>query len=186
MLFPSRFLVIGFSIALTNLPVWANEPHGEHKVPHPHPAPAPHVRSAPVPHVRPPARVNVQNQSRIIVAPTTHDGPMRTEQSHNQINRERTEEYRANENHQPKIVEPSHYHFVRRYFPPRGYRYRVWVVGEVLPRSFWARRYWLPDYWQYGLDEPAYGYEWVRYGPDALLVNLRTGQVVEVVSAIFQ
>jgi hypothetical protein len=28
-------------------------------------------------------------------------------------------------------------------------------------------------------------YQWVRYGPDLLLVDLRSGEVVEVVSDVF-
>ena len=41
------------------------------------------------------------------------------------------------------------------------------------------------DYWLFGLDVPPYGYEWVRYGPDALLIDLRSGEVIQVVYGRF-
>ncbi|NWN22978.1 RcnB family protein, partial [Escherichia coli] len=50
---------------------------------------------------------------------------------------------------------------------------------------FWAQNYWLTDYWLFGLDVPPLGYEWVRYGPDALLVNITTGEVIQVVYGRF-
>ncbi|WP_374128235.1 MULTISPECIES: RcnB family protein [unclassified Sphingomonas] len=47
------------------------------------------------------------------------------------------------------------------------------------------QNYWLDDPSFYGLP-PAYGpYEWVRYYNDALLVDIRTGQVVDTVYDIF-
>jgi len=64
---------------------------------------------------------------------------------------------------------------------PEGYAYRRWGRGERLPLLFLAPEYVFLDYAALGLDPPPYGYEWVRYGPDLLLVQLGTGQVVEVV-----
>ena len=40
------------------------------------------------------------------------------------------------------------------------------------------------DWWSYGLPEPPYGYDWVRVGPDALLVDY-SGRIVQVVRAVF-
>jgi Ni/Co efflux regulator RcnB len=65
-------------------------------------------------------------------------------------------------------------------YPP-GYSYRRWSLGERLPLLFLTPGYFFSDYAALGLDAPPYGYEWVRYGPDLLLVQLGTGQVVEVV-----
>lgn len=72
------------------------------------------------------------------------------------------------------------------YHAPRGYRYRRWAYGEVLPSIFWSTEYQLTDYWLFGLDVPPYGFEWVRYGPDALLVNVYNGEVVQVIYGRFE
>ncbi len=55
----------------------------------------------------------------------------------------------------------------------------------MLPRRFWARRYWIDSYWQFGLRNPPYGYVWVRYSSDALLVNVQSGRVLRVVYSLF-
>jgi Ni/Co efflux regulator RcnB len=71
------------------------------------------------------------------------------------------------------------------YHAPRGFAYRRWGYGEFLPRIYWAQRYWLSDYWLFGLDVPPVGCEWVRYGPDALLINISTGEVIQVLYGRF-
>lgn len=71
------------------------------------------------------------------------------------------------------------------YHPPRGFAYRRYVFGERLPRVYWAPGYFLSDYWLFGLDLPPAGYEWVRYGPDALLIDLSDGEVVQTVYGLF-
>lgn len=72
------------------------------------------------------------------------------------------------------------YH-VGPYRAPGGYRYRRLHYGQILPPIFWGLQYRLTDYWLFGLDIPPVGYEWVRYGPDALLVDMTTGEVVSEV-----
>ena len=47
------------------------------------------------------------------------------------------------------------------------------------------RNYWLMDFLMYGLDEPPAGYVWVRYGPDALLIDEYDGEIVEVEYGVF-
>ncbi|WP_375429121.1 RcnB family protein [uncultured Sphingomonas sp.] len=74
-----------------------------------------------------------------------------------------------------------------RYYAPQGagYGYRRFGLGVQLSRSLFARDYWLNDPYAYRLP-PAYGpYRWVRYHGDALLVDLRTGRVIDVVYHIF-
>jgi len=45
--------------------------------------------------------------------------------------------------------------------------------------------YWLDDPWSYRLP-PAYGpYRWVRYYDDVILVDVRTGYVVDVIHDFF-
>ncbi|QQP95484.1 RcnB family protein [Lysobacter enzymogenes] len=64
---------------------------------------------------------------------------------------------------------------------PPGFVYRRWSYGEFLPRAYWGPEFVLADFWLFGLDIPPVGYEWVRYGPDALLIDLRSGEVVQTV-----
>ncbi len=76
------------------------------------------------------------------------------------------------------------YHY-RPYEPPHGYYYRHWTYGQVFPTVFWSQNYWLTDYYSFGLVNPPYGYVWVRYGPDALLVNVYNGQILSVEYNVF-
>lgn len=55
----------------------------------------------------------------------------------------------------------------------------------ILPRLFWGRQYWIDSYWQFGLANPPYGYVWVRYSNDALLVNVATGRILSVEYDLF-
>ena len=73
----------------------------------------------------------------------------------------------------------------RPYRRPHGWYYRRWTFGMVLPNLFWGRDYWINDYGQYGLANPPYGYVWVRYGNDALLVNVTTGYVLQAVYGLY-
>jgi hypothetical protein len=63
-------------------------------------------------------------------------------------------------------------------YPP-GYGYRQWGIGMALPALFLAPAYFYADWAALGLAPPQPGYQWVRYGPDLLLVDLSTGQVVD-------
>jgi len=71
------------------------------------------------------------------------------------------------------------------YHAPGGFRYQRWGYGDRLPRIYWGQQYWLSDYWLFGLDVPPVGFEWVRYGPDALLIDTTTGEVVQTVYGRF-
>lgn len=71
------------------------------------------------------------------------------------------------------------------YYDPYRYGYRRFSIGFNLWPSYYSSRYWLNDPWQYRLP-PAYGpYRWVRYYDDALLVNIYTGEVVDVINSFF-
>ncbi len=50
---------------------------------------------------------------------------------------------------------------------------------------YFVRDYWLDNYEDFGLMDPPDGYTWVRYGPDALLIDEDTGEVVQVVYGVF-
>jgi hypothetical protein len=71
------------------------------------------------------------------------------------------------------------------YRDPYGSRYRRFSIGFSLFPSYYQSSYWLDDPYMYRLPQ-AYGpYRWVRYYGDALLVNIYTGQVVDVVYDFF-
>ncbi len=69
-----------------------------------------------------------------------------------------------------------HFHW-RSYNRPNGWYYQRWGFGQIFPRIFWARDFWLSDYWMFDLPIPPYGYVWVRYGDDAVMINRRTGRI---------
>jgi len=72
-----------------------------------------------------------------------------------------------------------------RYYDPYRYGYRRFSIGFSLWPSYYGSNYWLNDPWQYRLP-PAYGpYRWVRYYDDALLVNIYTGEVADVIYNFF-
>jgi Ni/Co efflux regulator RcnB len=79
------------------------------------------------------------------------------------------------------------YHFkrmrARPFHYPRGYHYRHWVVGHVLPALFMSSAYYYTDYHHVGY--PPHGYRWVRYGPDLLLVDIYTHRIAYVVPGVF-
>jgi Ni/Co efflux regulator RcnB len=66
------------------------------------------------------------------------------------------------------------------YHAPRGYEARHWAYGQILPRDYWASQYIIGDYWLFGLEVPPGGYEWVRVGDDAVLVNVDSGEILQV------
>jgi len=69
--------------------------------------------------------------------------------------------------------------------PPRGYHYRHYRYGQHLPRIYFVQDYWIDDYYDYDLIDPPYGFVWVRFGPDAILVDEFTGEIVQVVYNVF-
>lgn len=64
--------------------------------------------------------------------------------------------------------------------PYRGWAYRPIGRGYVLRPVFWGPAY-LIDYAFYRLTAPRAGQRWIRYGDDLVLVNIRTGRVIEVI-----
>lgn len=64
--------------------------------------------------------------------------------------------------------------------PHRNWRYRPVAVGYRLEPAFYGSRYYINDYGVYGVGAPGRNRQWIRYGDDLLLVNLRTGRVLRV------
>jgi Ni/Co efflux regulator RcnB len=71
------------------------------------------------------------------------------------------------------------------YHGPAGYHYNRWTVGRVLPRAYWAPSYYYPGYAALGLYAPQAHYQWVRYGPDLVLVNVQTGNITDIRYGVF-
>lgn len=90
------------------------------------------------------------------------------------------------QNRYPHVFQ-SHHRFHRgRFFWPRGFGFRAFAFGEILPPIFWTSPdYLIEDWWDYDLPYPPPGYEWVRAGDDALLVDEYDGRIVQVIREIF-
>ena len=51
--------------------------------------------------------------------------------------------------------------------------------------AYWAPQYLIADYWLFALEVPPAGYEWVRDGNDALLIDTSTGEILQVEYGVF-
>ena len=69
--------------------------------------------------------------------------------------------------------------------PWRDYSYSRFGIGVVIGAPFYDQRYWIADPWAYRLPPAAGPYRWVRYYDDALLVDIYSGEVVDVIYDIF-
>lgn len=98
---------------------------------------------------------------------------------HKTVTRTEVMKVRAN------IQAPKRFHFTVAYRQPAGFYVHRWTFGERLPIAFYARDYWIADFALYGLIAPWPGYEWVRVGDDALLVDVETGEVIRVEYGLF-
>jgi hypothetical protein len=67
---------------------------------------------------------------------------------------------------------------------PPGFAYRPWGVGYRLPPVFLGQPYWVPNPAFYRLPPAWGGGRWVRYGPDALMVQAN-GVVIQVVRGVW-
>jgi Ni/Co efflux regulator RcnB len=66
--------------------------------------------------------------------------------------------------------------------PVRNWSYRPVNVGYQLQPSFYGPRYYISNYGAYHLQAPHGRWlRWIRYGNDLLLVNIRTGRVLQVI-----
>ena len=71
------------------------------------------------------------------------------------------------------------------YSPYRGYGYSRFSIGQFLDQLFWGRNYWISDPWTYRLPAAPYGYQWVRYYNDVVLVDTYSGEIVDVIYDFF-
>jgi len=108
-----------------------------------------------------------------------NDRPDRVVVKKKVVDRTTVLKFRAN------IRAPHRYRFPRPYVRPVGWYPHRWVFGERLPRAFFVADFFILDFAAFGLIAPWDGYEWVRYGNDALLIDLTTGEVIRVEYDIF-
>lgn len=71
-----------------------------------------------------------------------------------------------------------------RYTYPRGYRSQSWRIGYRLPSVFFASD-WYVDWRYYRLAAPPWGCRWLRVDGDLLLVDERSGEIVDVLYGFF-
>ncbi len=83
-------------------------------------------------------------------------------------------------NHNRHIFQLGNY-----YSPYRNYSYRRLSIGFSLGSLFYGNRYWINDPWQYRLPDVYGPYRWVRYYDDVLLVDVYSGEVVDVIYDFF-
>ncbi len=96
--------------------------------------------------------------------------------------------WRDNSRYNWRGYRDSHRHVYRagRYYSPyNSWSYRRLSVGFFLDSLFYSNRYWINDPWQYRLPAADGPYRWVRYYDDILLVNIYTGEVVDVINDFF-
>lgn len=79
----------------------------------------------------------------------------------------------------------STYRLGRYSAPYYNYSYRRIGIGFTLGSLFFGSRYWINDPWSYRLPDVYGPYRWVRYYDDVLLVNVYTGDVVDVIYDFF-
>ncbi len=93
--------------------------------------------------------------------------------------RDRRHDWRRHRDHNRHLYRWGFYH------DPFGWTYRPWHVGWHLHPRHLSSRFWIADPWRFRLPVVYGPYRWVRYYDDVLLVDLRTGRVVDVIRNFF-
>jgi Ni/Co efflux regulator RcnB len=86
--------------------------------------------------------------------------------------REYREDWRDYRNSNPRLYSRG------RWNAP--FRYNRFNVGVRIAPNYYGQRYWIADPYRYRLARPYAGTRWVRHYDDVLLVNVRTGRVLQV------
>ena len=77
------------------------------------------------------------------------------------------------------------YHLSPYYSPYRNWSYRRFSIGLFLDSLFYDQRYWIGNPYEYRLPPAPYGTQWVRYYDDVLLVDIYSGEVIDVIYDFF-
>lgn len=98
-------------------------------------------------------------------------------------------DWRSDRRYDWKSYRFSNRNFFRqsRYYDPFGsrYGYKRFSIGIRIGSSYYDDRYWISDPFAYRLPYADGPYRWVRYYDDVLLVDLRSGEVVDVIHDFF-
>jgi hypothetical protein len=71
------------------------------------------------------------------------------------------------------------------YYDPFGWGYQRYDIGWRLWPSYYSSNFWINDPWYYRLPYAPPGTRWVRYYDDAVLVDMWSGEVVDVIYDFF-
>jgi len=84
-----------------------------------------------------------------------------------------------------KTVTSKHRYDAAAFVAPSGFTYRRFQVGEHVPSVLLSDSVVLNDYQNYALESPPSGLTWIRDGQDALLIDMRTGEVIQADYDVF-
>jgi hypothetical protein len=71
------------------------------------------------------------------------------------------------------------------YYDPFGWGYNPFQIGWRMWPSYYGNSFWINDPWQYRLPYAPPGTRWVRYYDDAVLVDMWSGEVEDVIYNFF-
>jgi Ni/Co efflux regulator RcnB len=171
-----KLLISAFAIgiaAVAPTALWAQDEHNAHPPSGGHPMSAPRGTGAPSfsrPTTGSPSYHRTVTHRTTTYHPTTSHA---TTHAHIDIGT-----YHRN------VTASQRFHYGDYHAPP-GYAYRRWSYGDHLPAIYFGQQYWIPNYWNFGLAWAPDGCEWVRFGPDAILVDIDTGEVIQVDYDVF-
>jgi Ni/Co efflux regulator RcnB len=84
-----------------------------------------------------------------------------------------------------KTVTSKHRYNAAAFVAPSGFTYRRFSVGEHVPSMLLSDSVVLDNYQNYALETPPSGLTWIRDGQDALLIDMRTGEVIQADYDVF-
>ena len=111
--------------------------------------------------------------------------PLRIEQNHAPI--QWSSNWRNNSRYDWKNHRHHHHSLFHLglYYDPFGWGYQPYSIGWRMWPSYYRSNYWLNDPWQYRLPYAPPGTRWIRYYDDAILIDMWSGQVVDVIYNFF-
>lgn len=66
-----------------------------------------------------------------------------------------------------------------------NFRYQAFNRGGRISNGYYAPRYFINDYARYRLPRPGFNQHWVRHYNDVLLVDVRSGRVIDVIRSFY-
>lgn len=98
------------------------------------------------------------------------------------IREERRDVHRAEREYEKDLRDyrRSHRDVYKRGRWEAPFRYHKWNRGAHIARHYYPSRYYINDPWRYRLPRTHPHHRWVRHYDDVLLINIRTGRVLDV------